>query len=200
MNHRIGSWIQTFSGLAFYPLDPRPEDIRIEDIAHALALQCRFTGHSRLFYSVAEHSVHVSYLCEPEDALWGLLHDASEAYLGDVSRPLKRQPAMREYRVAERDAQWAVSLRFGLDTEELEPASVTRADMLLAAIEGRDLLPPIQARHEAMYAERWRDWFAPIGSCGLVLSRPWSPEEAESRFLARFRKLVEEPKKDSRFP
>src|ERR1017187_10636100 len=76
--------ITTFSGIHFWPLLPNPADIRIEDIAHALSNQCRFAGHAREFYSVAEHSVRVSQLCPPEDALWGLLHDASEAYLTDV--------------------------------------------------------------------------------------------------------------------
>ena len=71
---------------------PNPDDIRIEDIAHALSNQCRFAGHAREFYSVAEHSVHVSQLCLPEHALWGLLHDASEAYLVDLPRPLKLLP------------------------------------------------------------------------------------------------------------
>src|ERR1039457_118422 len=85
-------FIGTFSGLRFWPLDPNPEKILIDDIAHALAHQCRFGGHASRFYSVAEHSVHVSRLCPPEDALWGLLHDASEAYLVDLPRPLKQLP------------------------------------------------------------------------------------------------------------
>ena len=70
-------FIGTFSGLRFWPLDPNPEKILIDDIAHALAHQCRFGGHASRFYSVAEHSVHVSRLCLPEHALWGLLHDVA---------------------------------------------------------------------------------------------------------------------------
>jgi hypothetical protein len=70
--------ITTFSDVRFWPLLPNPDDIRIEDIAHALSNQCRFAGHAREFYSVAEHCVRVSQLCRPEEALWGLLHDASE--------------------------------------------------------------------------------------------------------------------------
>ena len=66
--------ITTFSGVLFRPLLSNPDDIRIADIAHALSQQCRFAGHTRTFYSVAEHSVRVSLLCRPEDALWGLLH------------------------------------------------------------------------------------------------------------------------------
>src|ERR1017187_3148745 len=78
MDSRDG-FISLFSGMRFWPLDPNPEKILIADIAHALAHQCRFGGHASKFYSVAEHSVHISQLCLPEHALWGLLHDASEA-------------------------------------------------------------------------------------------------------------------------
>src|SRR4051812_6540197 len=87
-----GDWMQTISGKAFFPLDPRPADVDIQDIAHALAFQCRFGGHVKEFYSVAEHSVRVSLICAHEDAKWGLLHDATEAYLSDIVRPVKRDP------------------------------------------------------------------------------------------------------------
>ena len=81
---RNGSWLQTYTGIQFWPLDPRPEEIDIQDIAHALSLLCRFNGHCQRFYSVAEHSVHVSTILAPEFGLWGLLHDAAEAYLSDI--------------------------------------------------------------------------------------------------------------------
>ncbi|MEM9149127.1 MAG: hypothetical protein AAGB19_01555 [Cyanobacteria bacterium P01_F01_bin.3] len=81
------AWIQTFTGKAFWPLEPDPELICIEDIAWALAHQSRYSGHCDRFYSVAEHSLWVSGQCSPEHKLWGLLHDASEAYLSDVVRP-----------------------------------------------------------------------------------------------------------------
>lgn len=82
-------WIQTYTGRRFFPLEPNPADVDIRDIAHALALETRFGGHSRVFYSVAEHCVRVSHEVEPPHALWGLLHDAAEAYLADVPRPVK---------------------------------------------------------------------------------------------------------------
>jgi hypothetical protein len=176
---RAGDWIQTFSGIAFWPLDPRPDEIHIEDIAHALAMQCRFTGHVRRFYSVAEHSIHVSLLCDPSDALWGLLHDASEAYLADVARPVKRLPSMAEYKAAEKRLQSAIAGRFGLGANE--PDSVQKADNVMLGIEARDLMAPLQPG--------WEKWLALIGSHGLVLTQPWSPEEAEARFLARFQTL-----------
>ena len=82
-------WVQTVTGKAFYPLKPDPSLISIEDIAWALSMQCRFAGHVLHFYSVAEHCVYISNSVPMEDALWGLLHDATEAYLTDVPRPLK---------------------------------------------------------------------------------------------------------------
>ena len=66
---RKGDWILTYSGIEFWPLDPRPEDVRIEDIAHALSMQCRFAGHCDRFYSVAEHSIRVADLVPREDKL-----------------------------------------------------------------------------------------------------------------------------------
>ena len=77
---RNGDWLQTFTGKAFFPLDPRPEEMDIFDIAHALSNLCRYGGHCNKFYSVAEHSVLVSILCRlyygEQVALQGLLHDA----------------------------------------------------------------------------------------------------------------------------
>ena len=118
--------INTFSGLRFWPLNPDPEKILIGDIVHALAHQCRFGGHASRVYSVAEHSVHISRLCPPEVALWGLLHDASQAYLVDLPRPLKQLPEFAAYREAERRLQRMIAVRFGLPPEQ--PASVTEAD------------------------------------------------------------------------
>ncbi|MBF0612521.1 MAG: hypothetical protein HQL55_15470, partial [Magnetococcales bacterium] len=78
------NWIQTFTGRQFWPLAPVLEHIHVQDIAHALSLLCRFNGHCQKFYSVAEHSLHVATILPPELAGWGLLHDASEAYLADL--------------------------------------------------------------------------------------------------------------------
>lgn len=80
---------QTYTGKKFYYFDAKLDQIDIIDIAHALANQCRFNGHCHPFYSVAEHCYHASYLVPPEDALEALLHDASEAYIGDIPKPLK---------------------------------------------------------------------------------------------------------------
>jgi hypothetical protein len=93
---RKGDWIQTFTGKQFWPLDPRPDEVYIEDIAHALGNICRFNGHCLRFYSVAEHCFHVSHKVVPGLALMGLLHDAAEAYVCDVVRPVK--PYLKEYK------------------------------------------------------------------------------------------------------
>lgn len=86
---RRGDWMLTSTLGQYWPLDPRPEDVRIEDIAAALSKLCRFAGHCNRFYSVAEHSVLVSYEVPSHLALQALMHDATEAYVVDVPRPLK---------------------------------------------------------------------------------------------------------------
>src|ERR1051326_3663293 len=111
---RVGDWMRTYTGVRFYPSDPRPDEIFIQDIAHSLSNMCRFAGHVKEFYSVAEHSVRVSLACHPDDALWGLLHDASEAYVVDMPRPIKRAPFMHGYRLLEAKVSLAVCERFEL--------------------------------------------------------------------------------------
>ena len=103
MSHhkRVGNWMQTFSGRQFWPMDPKPEDVCILDIANSLGKICRYNGHCKKFYSVAEHSYYVSKYVEPQNALWGLLHDASEAYMCDLIRPLKNEPFARSFRLFE---------------------------------------------------------------------------------------------------
>ncbi len=86
----LDGFLPTCTGRSVHILNPRPEEIDIEDVAHALSHACRFAGHVPAFYSVAQHSILVSELLDARTALWGLLHDASEAYLHDLTRPLKR--------------------------------------------------------------------------------------------------------------
>src|SRR5438093_1391342 len=108
-----GDWMQTYSGAKFYPMHPRAEDVDPIDIAHSLSLLCRYNGHLDRFYSVGEHCVLMSQAVGPENALWALLHDATEAYVGDMVRPLKlQQPSFVE---AEDRVMAAICERFGLD-------------------------------------------------------------------------------------
>lgn len=171
-----GNWFRTFSGKLFYPLDPRAEEICIEDIAHALSLQCRFTGHVSHFYSVAQHSVIVSHLCDPADALWGLLHDAPEAYIGDMSSPLKHTPEMSLFRDTEKLITEKVCERFNLTPNE--PASVKAADKRLVLKE---------AANFGLDITGWDTESLPLPGdpiCG------WPPEFAEIAFLERYRALT----------
>jgi 5'-deoxynucleotidase YfbR-like HD superfamily hydrolase len=112
---RAGDFMQTYTGQTFWPLDPRPDEIHVEDIAHALSMQCRFAGHVNRFYSVAEHSVLMWTRATKANALWALLHDASEAYLSDIVRPIKNN--LSGYKTIEIGLMGAVAERFGLASE-----------------------------------------------------------------------------------
>lgn len=169
-------WIQTHSGRRFNPTNPNPDAIVIQDIAHSLSMQCRFSGHSKKFYSVAQHSVYVSHICNDEDALWGLLHDASEAYLVDVPRPLKRSGLIPGYIQAEAKMQEAVCQRFGLPLKE--PPSVKKADTKLLATEARDLMAPLHP-----------DWVQPVSPLPFTIES-WEPQKAKDMFMQRFFELI----------
>ena len=169
-------WIQTYSGRRFNPTNPNPEGIVIQDIAHSLSMQCRFSGHSKKFYSVGQHSVLVSHICNQEDALWGLMHDASEAYLVDIPRPLKRSGKFEAYRDMENVMMKAICKRFGLP--EKEPPSVKIADTILLATEARDLMIPLRS-----------DWVQPVEPLPFKIES-WSPQEAKNQFMKRFFQLI----------
>lgn len=177
-----GAWRETSTGRKFLLLDPRPVDVCIEDIAHPLSLICRFTGHVREFYSVAQHSILVSYLCNPADAPWGLLHDASEALIGDMPRPLKyNTPVGPPYREIERRIMSVICLRFGLPEEE--PESVRQADAAILLAEKAQLLPGPPWPD----AEEWKTRCGGLSCPGRIVPAP--PAAAERLFLERFRKL-----------
>jgi 5'-deoxynucleotidase YfbR-like HD superfamily hydrolase len=173
------AWIQTYSGRRFTPTNPNPNAIVIQDIAHSLSMQCRFSGHTKKFYSVAQHSVYVSYICNHEDALWGLMHDATEAYLVDVPRPLKRSGKFDAYLEFEAVMQKAVCKRFGLS--EQEPPSVKLADTILLATEARDLMYPLRT-----------DWVQPVEPLPFKID-PLGPREAKDLFMKRFFELMKMP-------
>lgn len=168
-----GSWIQTFTGRGVDPLDADVTDIVIEDIAHALSLQCRFGGHCERFYSVAEHCLLLSENVAQEHALWALLHDASEAYLVDLPRPVKR--AIGDYRAIEDALMRVICARFGLPTDM--PAQVRDADLRILTDEAQQLMktPP----------RVWSTEATPLD----VTIVGFPPRVAEQMFLDRFEAL-----------
>ncbi|WP_019919085.1 hypothetical protein [Methyloversatilis discipulorum] len=171
--------ILTYSGHYFNFLEPNPDTIEIEDIAQGLSKVCRFAGQSRAFYSVAQHSVHVSYLVaelgHPEHALAGLLHDAAEAYIGDVTRPLKQ--LLPDYRQIEKRIEAAVFARFGLPPEL--PPVVKQADLIMLATEQRDFMAP----HDD-------PWYCIEGIEPQGALSAWDHDHARAAFSGRFHQLV----------
>lgn len=170
-----GDWMQTASGGRFYPLDPQPSEIDPDDIAHALSLLCRYGGHVDRFYSVAEHCVLMSQAVAPEHALAALLHDATEAYVVDVPRPLKRQLAGY---VAIEDGVWnAICQKFRIAADL--PESVKDADNRILLTERTALMPR---------AERWSqdDEYSPLP----VAIQGWSPPVAERAYADRLSELL----------
>lgn len=133
-----GGWIQTYTGKKFYPLDPQPKDICFEDIAHALANTCRYNGHSKLFYSVAEHCVRMCVADLPGCPKWRLMHDAAEAYISDCPRPIK--PMLSGFQGLEDRIMKVISRKFNLGEPDL--AAVNYADNVMLATEKRDVLLP----------------------------------------------------------
>lgn len=184
MTNRRGDWQQTYSGGVFWPCDPRPEDIDIRDIAHALSLQCRFAGHCRTFYSVAQHSVMVSHLLPRAVALAGLLHDAAEAFVVDVPRPIKRMPGMEALRDAEDRVLECIMAACGVAWTPEIHAAVKHADNVMLATEARRLMvwPPPRA-WERLPVDTDDQWI-----CEYT-SNPWPSSRAEVEFLARFNAL-----------
>lgn len=174
-----GDWMQTFTGQAFYPMAAEISDISPRDIAHALSLTCRYGGHVKRFYSVAEHCVLISHAVAPQHALWALLHDATEAYVGDVIRPLKRN--LPAYVEIEDRLMAVICDRFGLDPTM--PDEVREADSRILHDERAVVLGPSpkpwNAALEAMQ---------PLG----VKIRAWSPAKAETAYLARLANLIGE--------
>jgi len=169
-----GAWMQTFTGKQFFPLSPRVEDIDIIDIAHALSFQCRYGGHCKRFYSVAEHSIHIAHRLPYPLGLWGLLHDASEAYVSDVIRPIK--PYLTNYTEIEDRLMAKIVERFGLNPTTMPPAVKDLDNRILMDERAKILAPP---------PAPWNFEVEPLG----VEIKCWSPEYAEERFLDLFHVL-----------
>ncbi len=172
------SFIQTYSGAKFDFVDPDPESIRLQDIAHALSMISRFGGHLAKFYSVADHSLNVLHHLECNGAnrptlLAGLMHDAAEAYIGDIVSPFKKM-LPNACAVEERIAAM-IRVRYGIVDKHVDFAAVKRADEAILVAEAKALFnfPPLG---------NWPDNFqAEPVIAPLHVSR--EPREAEVLFL-----------------
>lgn len=175
---------ETFTGKEVDFLKPSPADIDIVDVAHALSLVCRFAGHARVFYSVAEHSVRVATLVQsgrrPALALHALLHDAHEAYVQDVTTPLKNLLGHPYEEVAGRIDDCIVAA-FDLDAlTDVSRRIVSAADYQMLSIEADSLM------HSR--GERW-DWPGGRPDVLYKIHSPWDSLTAKRRFLSMFHKL-----------
>jgi len=178
---RTGDWIATFSGVKWFITNPHPDDVRIEDIAHALSLICRYGGQCREFYSVAQHSLIVASEVKKNSSshsliLHGLLHDAAEAYLGDMVRPLKA--TMPRYKLIEHVTEGVIAAALDLPPLTLEQRAIIKHfDNVALMTERRDLVN--HCGHD--WTPRAEPRSEPIV--------PMSPEEAESGFLLAYHSL-----------
>lgn len=168
------SAIRTYTGELFDFVHPESTPLSIESIAHSLSLICRFTGHCKVLYSVAEHSYRVSFVCPQEHALWGLMHDAGESCVQDLSRPLKHMEGMEAYRAHEKRVMNAICKQFNMDPTE--PPEVKEADNILLVTEQRDLMNNSMPDFNVKPL---------IGTIWPVTSR-----QAELLFLRRFKELT----------
>lgn len=154
--------LRTFTGMVINVFDPKPEDICIEDIAHALSNICRFNGHSAKFYSVAEHCIRCADAIEnPRNRMAALMHDAAEAYIGDVPTPIKRMLSdvyKYEYRLME-----VIAEKFGFKYP---------------------LCLEVEAIDRAMLHKEWKELMLPNSHTAIL-----DPLEARAEFLAAFDRI-----------
>lgn len=175
--------VVTYTGKKIYPPNIKKQDIDIRDIACSLSNRCRFSGHLKHFYSVAEHSVLVSLLVEPEYALWGLLHDAAEAYFADIPSPLKKLDIYKPLVEAEKNFQKTICEVYKLSEEE--PEEVWHADKWICNREKfylkkitSKLSPKIQPSKIALVDKEFL--------IQAALEQPRNPYEARSLFLETY--------------
>jgi 5'-deoxynucleotidase YfbR-like HD superfamily hydrolase len=166
-NEYRGAWMETYSGSKVHFRDPKPQEIQIRDIAHHLSLLCRFTGACYQFYSVADHSIRVAELVPWYLRLAALLHDAAEAYINDISRPVKYTHKLDE---TEAILTKVIDEKYGIDSRH---PLIREADNIMIATEARDLMPNTLG---------WAELPEPL----LTRIRPLISGEAERMFLSRF--------------
>lgn len=177
------TWIQTYLGKKFYPFYPTEDSIEIEDIAHALSNSCRYTGHCKEFYSVSEHSVLVSYILPKNLQLIGLLHDASEAYISDISSPVKQ--FLEFYKKTEEKIQNKIFQKYNCKFSSLDWSKVMLADL------------SVLCKEKSILMKNGFDWGLSKTPIADVKIMCLSPREAKEIFLSRFNQLIEERNEDN---
>jgi hypothetical protein len=171
-------WIQLYSGVKFYPLNAKSELIFIEDIAHSLSLQCRFNGHCEKFYSVAQHSVLVARKCPDEYKLWGLLHDASEAYLSDIISPIKNTILYEDIKKIDKALEKQILNEFNVQITDKGKKIVKSVDMRMLVTEKKWLM-------KNTYRWQCEDEYKPYD----MIIKPWSAKKSAMEFTKLFNKL-----------
>lgn len=166
--------ILTRSGQYFNFLDPSSYRLDVEDIAHGLANCCRFVGQCKQFYSVAQHSVYVSRIVPEQDAFAGLMHDCAEAFLGDVSKPLKQ--LLPDYRAIEKRIEAVLFEKLGIPYPL--PPSIKKADMQMLWAEQAAIMP----HHDD-------EWSAADPTPTGVIVTPLWPDDAFAAFMERYMEL-----------
>jgi 5'-deoxynucleotidase YfbR-like HD superfamily hydrolase len=178
--------IETFTGVMFNLLHPTIEMIAIEDIAHSGSQLCRFTGHTRHHYSIAQHELHGSYLVPEENALEFLLHDAAESFVNDMSRPLKHMTAMGDlYRPIEENIQVLVRKKYGLPV--IQSPIIHKIDNMMLLAEKKQLMG--KADWLKMGIENWE---VNTNESANIVIQEMAPKEVELKFLKRFKQLTGE--------
>ena len=182
MTNRKGNPVGTYSGRMFYPLDPRPEDVYLTDIAHSLSLQCRYAGHCKWHYSVAEHSILVARLVRylggsPAEQLMAYLHDSAEAYVMDLPRPLKQMKEFVFYNEIEKKIFETIIEKYRMPFTLL-PKIVEKADDMMLATEAPQIMSGTE--NWTFNAEPWVVDGRRLPLLGLL------PGEACSEFMAGF--------------
>jgi hypothetical protein len=182
----VTAWKQTYTGGVFLLDDPQPEQVRLADVAHSLALTCRFGGHCREFYSVAQHSVLMARASvgTPELALAVLLHDAAEAYTGDLVAPVKRRFETEAWRSFEDRIDWAVGSALGGPPYDwvstVRSNHVKDLDRRMLAAEARLLM---------VWPPPWKWGIEGVESLVSEIA-PWGPELAEREFVGEYARLT----------
>lgn len=169
--------IQLQSGQYFDFNLPFESEYTIEDIARALSRICRFGGHTNRFYSVAQHSVLVSSIVPEAIKIPALMHDAAEAFVGDVPSPLKA--LLPDYRKLEKRVERGLRYKFNLPIE-LAP-EIKEADLIMLATERRDLMPSPDDGPEWEILRNVEPDPGPI--------EPWHPEKAFDNFITEYKYL-----------